>query len=910
MNKTLQRIATGLVRALPRMVTVAALCLTVAGPARAQDADFEANAKGMDLRDMVGRTMVGVTKSGSKVFSVYLGRDGTFKIHNSTGTKATGRFDRKDKVILCITGLDAKNPRAEVCKRAPQLGRGLDWMTILLETQNGKTTWRKENPDEDQGSSQMVYSFAGEVAVDQASYVTDVTQWAGHLIVGRTLKDREAWFAWLAADGSLDFVFGSGRRYKGRYTLKAGEICLTFPERPETDGCRKPTVKGGKILWASSKDGGATSEIVFMKPVDRDGPREMLALSSKDTRYIGRSPKGYLLLSWSEVAGELTMVDAATGLALGSFPGSAGLNDMEFSTDGAFFAVLDADRVDLRDSQTGGRLARFDRPKDAAPWKEVAVLGRDRIVIGDRAGGVSLWQAGTAAPLTRLAFATEPVTDVQPLADGRVVVAEGGGEVAVLTPDLIPVPGLSARFESPVTYLSPTPDGAYVLGNDRAGYAVALSLAPGAEKRATRRFVAKALWGLDAGVPGPSTNAVAVAGGEIIHLSVPALEVVARWEVGTPLTRAMRLAQTGHVAVVTKAGRFAFWGPDIATGKAFDKARRDKASGIRQAHGLRKDLVTRRLRAERDADEALIRSAAAAYDAGRCDEYDALAGRLHPADRKEDCAQAADKRQKRAAYDTALAEMRCDDAAALNANYQFGGDPVVRCRERAKREQDKRDFAAAKAAGDCETLRRMGRAMGEADAGVACDVATALASGSARRVYLLATQLDTEGDRARAKELYQTLMRQFPEDDLALTAAARLTALADMEALEKRQADLAAEQAAAIKAAEERARAAEKAARDAAREAERQREAREAEARRADQARRDAEAAAAAARPRRNTACDHVSPGQRFTIKGGGMFGLGDATYTVIGISREGGVLTGRLYGTDIQKQFSCYDVR
>ena len=50
--------------------------------------------------------------------------------------------------------------------------------------------------------------------------------------------------------------------------------------------------------------------------------------------------------------------------------------------------------------------------------------------------------------------------------------------------------------------------------------------------------------------------------------------------------------------------------------------------------------------------------------------------------------------------------------------------------------------------------------MGEADAGVACDVATALASGSARRVYLLATQLDTESDRARAKELYQTMMRQ------------------------------------------------------------------------------------------------------------------------------------------------------
>jgi len=187
-------------------------------------------------------------------------------------------------------------------------------------------------------------------------------------------------------------------------------------------------------------------------------------------------------------------------------------------------------------------------------------------------------------------------------------------------------------------------------------------------------------------------------------------------------------------------------------------------------------------------------------------------------------------------------------------------------------------------------------------------------------MYLAAVRLDAEGDKLQARTLYLEVMTRFPNDDLAIDAANRLTSLADLATREKQHAAKNVKNAAAIKAAEARATAAERAAKRAADEAKKQRAAREAEARRADQARRDAEAARTSAqnaantraheqaesRQRRNSACDHLTPGLRFTINGGGFFGIGDATYTVIGISREGGIATGRLLGTDIQNQFSC----
>jgi len=173
-------------------------------------------------------------------------------------------------------------------------------------------------------------------------------------------------------------------------------------------------------------------------------------------------------------------------------------------------------------------------------------------------------------------------------------------------------------------------------------------------------------------------------------------------------------------------------------------------------------------------------------------------------------------------------------------------------------------------------------------------------------------KLDSSKQNARAKQLYLEVMNRFPDDDLAIDAAKRLTDLGDQEERDQKDSENAAALKAAQLALEQAKRANDEALRKSkAREAAAKRDADNARVRAAEARAREAEARAKANRqPTRNTACDHVTPGRRFNVKGGGLFGIGDATYTVIGISRSGGVVTGRLLGTDIQKQFSCRSVR
>jgi hypothetical protein len=139
-----------------------------------------------------------------------------------------------------------------------------------------------------------------------------VTKWAENVIVGRTLKDKEKWSALLGLDGSVDFVFGSGKRSKGDYTLAEGEMCLTFPDNPGTNGCRKPTVSKGKVLWTSSTDGGATSEIVFMQRIDVEGPRRIRDGVLKDLSYFAQSPDFTTHIANFKDDTEVAVLDAET----------------------------------------------------------------------------------------------------------------------------------------------------------------------------------------------------------------------------------------------------------------------------------------------------------------------------------------------------------------------------------------------------------------------------------------------------------------------------------------------------------------------------------------------------------------------------------------------------------------------
>ena len=171
-------------------------------------------------------------------------------------------------------------------------------------------------------------------------------------------------------------------------------------------------------------------------------------------------------------------------------------------------------------------------------------------------------------------------------------------------------------------------------------------------------------------------------------------------------------------------------------------------------------------------------------------------------------------------------------------------------------------------------------------------------------------RFDTAGDLPRARQLYDAVMAKFPDDDLALDAARRLTQLADMD----KQKAAADAQAAAVKAAEERAKAAEAAARKAADEAARQRLAREEEARRADAARREAEAERqrqaeaerqrAAAQPRPLASCNRVYVGMEFK---GGMFGI--FRYRVQGMNPYTGSVTIREIQNGGTQEIHCSQV-
>lgn len=132
------------------------MCLSLLPALRASaDADFDLDAKGMTHNQMLGRTIVGVTRDGSSVFSVYINPDKTAQFHLSNGTRATASGEKLDSHILCFKGLAKDKPDDQLCKRAPELGRGMDWATIILNQKDGKTTYALENPDEPRGSSQM-----------------------------------------------------------------------------------------------------------------------------------------------------------------------------------------------------------------------------------------------------------------------------------------------------------------------------------------------------------------------------------------------------------------------------------------------------------------------------------------------------------------------------------------------------------------------------------------------------------------------------------------------------------------------------------------------------------------------------------------------------------------------------------
>jgi len=108
-----------------------------------------------------------------------------------------------------------------------------------------------------------VYSFPRGHLASNFVKRPKVSDWGGKVIVGRTLKDRETWFARFDNSRAVDFAYGSGRRYQGSYTYSGSRMCISFPSQPTLGGCREPIMTNGKYLWTNPETGKAISEILF-----------------------------------------------------------------------------------------------------------------------------------------------------------------------------------------------------------------------------------------------------------------------------------------------------------------------------------------------------------------------------------------------------------------------------------------------------------------------------------------------------------------------------------------------------------------------------------------------------------------------------------------------------------------------
>lgn len=798
--------------------------------------DFEHNAKGMKMTDMVGRTMVGVTRDSSRVFSIYLSRDGKVDFVGSNGNKSTGTWRRRDAVIVCIKGLVVEKPNDEVCKRAPELGRGLDWMTVDLHTSGGKTTWSQTTKSEHRGSSQMVYSFAGNVAVDRNSYVSDVTKWGGHLIVGRTLKDKEAWFASFSIDGKLDFVFASGRRFKGSYTLKTGEVCMTFPDNPSANGCRKPTLRDGKVLWASSTDGGAVSEIVFMKRIEEPKPvippyqpRENF-LMGQNIRAISPSPDRLTVASASD--NKIDFWDTNTGRRIGSIADTKEAIDSAWSPDSQKFLVAYPNGVEIFDARTGKLIRALPSMSGRVRISAAALLPNGDVAIGDRAGNVHILNGVTGELKHSRQIAAGPATAFRDIAvnrDGRIGVSTFGGVIAAFDSSLEPLPDLRHEGKSKAGSISMSLDGRYLLAGTEDSriylFDFAENSAPKLQSRSISRRIGESV---DFGAES-SLAVAAVSGRGAIPISIETMSLGAPWELTQSDTiRAVPSAHRGEIIILEKSGRLTIWSPDEAAAEKFRDDTRAVTSAARVQHTARRDAFERADNGSSSAEATAGANSKRAYDAGNCDVYDQLMPSIRLVALKPDCREAAERRATMASFETAIRDLNCDRAEELARSIQLNTGKVATCRATVKRNEETRLYRAAIEARDCEAVRKLAPSFNEPQAGADCDLSVALALDTPRRMYLAAVQFDTAGDRPRAREIYTAVMQRFPENDLALDAARRLTAFADMEKQERENAAMAAQQAEAIKAAEERAKAAEAAALEAQRRAEEEEKRREA----------------------------------------------------------------------------------
>jgi hypothetical protein len=252
--------------------------------------DFDFNAQGISAAQFSGRTVIAASRDTEALWSLYFSPDKTVVVtvinpaEKGTTTDVLTQFSPRsglwsmpEKDVVCLqtkplsTPSLSSNVTTKQCFFASRNGRGTDWRVLEKIKQGG---FQPKDAQAHRGEYQIVYSISGDQSsklgkqlLPMRTRLKDLATWRGHVLVGRTLKDKESWVAKYYADGTLSFVYGSGRRFEGQYEIKDGNICMTFPATPAAGGCRGPKEVDGKLVWVATKTGAFISQVLFLLPI-------------------------------------------------------------------------------------------------------------------------------------------------------------------------------------------------------------------------------------------------------------------------------------------------------------------------------------------------------------------------------------------------------------------------------------------------------------------------------------------------------------------------------------------------------------------------------------------------------------------------------------------------------------------
>lgn len=797
---------------MTRIVALFALVFAslISTPALAEK-DFSYNQSGLTLSRSTGRTLVGITRDSSKTWSVYLDRNKKAKFHFSSGKRATATWRRPSRNTICFKGLVENDRNKEICKYAPSNGRGMDWKTVTIKEGSSGVTYTPV-VDEHRGSSQIVYSHAGDTRVNQSSYRRNLNDWRGKVIVGRTLKDKEAWFVKLDRNGIATFIYGSGKKRVGRYTLSGTTVCFTWPNNPDANGCRKPALRDGKMRWISTKDGGSISEVVYLNTIDtarapvKKAPVKKAPTPAKDELLAMKQITALPMATKASHRETNTLIVSTRSNRTRVFDTfSASRKDHLYTLDEYYRVIAfthrgdkwvgySSDGIDLYETATGKLLQSVSDAPALKAYSTAKAVGFDRFdtafLVGHSDGRIVRRDAGTLAIKA----------DRKPTIEGRSITA-----LSVNTANIALVGYKSGRMESyhalsMVSYDKPpameksvldidwTKDGktAFVLD---AGGSIKRHTFEGSKITATSRKKVFSSEIFDAALSKSDSEYAVLGKGKLVRFGARSLTQRASYTDNPDLGRATGILYSPSdkgIIVGSHIGATKMYAVSAkhsdALREAWTKLAPTARGRIDFAAAAQQKIQTEKATAFRDYAGLRARTDTLFFD-GKCAEYSAAADALRPEHRRENCADVSQK----LAISKVLLGNDCDAIEAAAAGRPEAADLVATCRKPAeyfkkirKAEAARSAYASALATGDCATVETGMIRFGSADDLPDCQLNEARATKNARKLYFAAVKFEGAKDYIRARSAYEYLMEDHIEDDLALKAAERLTELNDL----------------------------------------------------------------------------------------------------------------------------------